>query len=559
MLTELNINNILLIENLRIEFKNGFTAITGQTGAGKSILLDSISIILGKRAEVNILRDENKQGMIIATFKQNNNGLRNILCNNGFINEKDDTIIIKKIITKNGSKIFINDIQTTVQFINSIANNILEIYSQFEQTDLFNLKKHLEILDNFSNLSKEIDFLKNLFFSMKETEKKYYETEENIKMQKKNSEYLNNLVNDIKTLNIKENEYDDLLNKKNKMIDGEKIATYVENSYSIFCDAKIGNIINKVQENLQRASDIISKQNEDMRKSFSEVNEELENIYNSSQIAEEILTDLNTKYYFNENEINNIEERISAINEIARKYKTTPYELKDKLITAQNQLDQISISDEILKKLKNELEEKKQKYLSFANELSEKRKKAAKKFENIVIKKLLNLKMDNAIFFVSFEETEPTELGIDKVSFFASMNSGLQPLPIHKIASGGELSRFMLAFKSSFCDKNDISTIIFDEIDTGVSGSVAFAIGKEMKNMSKHRQVICITHSPQVAVCADKHFFVKKDQNHGIATTTVKDLTDNERINTIAEMLSNDKITDDAIKNAKTLLNKANQ
>lgn len=314
MLTELNINNILLIENLRIEFKNGFTAITGQTGAGKSILLDSISIILGKRAETNILRDENKQGMIIATFKQNNNSLRNILCNNGFINEKDDTIIIKKIITKNGSKIFINDIQTTVQFINSIANNILEIYSQFEQTDLFNLKKHLEILDNFSNLSKEIDFLKKLFFSMKETEKKYYETETNIEMQKKNSEYLNNLVNDIKTLNIKENEYDDLLNKKNKMIDGEKIATYMENSYSMFYNTKIGNTINKIQENLQRASDIISKQNEDMRKSFSEVNEELENIYNSSQIAEEILTDLNTKYYFNENEINNIEERISAIN-----------------------------------------------------------------------------------------------------------------------------------------------------------------------------------------------------------------------------------------------------
>ena len=559
MLTELNINNILLIENLRIEFKNGFTAITGQTGAGKSILLDSISIILGKRAETNILRDENKQGMIIATFKQNNNSLRNILCNNGFINEKDDTIIIKKIITKNGSKIFINDIQTTVQFINSIANNILEIYSQFEQTDLFNLKKHLEILDNFSNLSNEIDFLKKLFFSMKETEKKYYETETNIEMQKKNSEYLNNLVNDIKTLNIKENEYDDLLNKKNKMIDGEKIATYMENSYSMFYNAKIGNTINKIQENLQRASDIISKQNEDMRKSFSEMNEELEKIYNSSQITEEMLADLSAKYYFNENEINNIEERISAINEIARKYKITPYELKDKLITAQNQLNQISISDETLKNLKTELEEKKKKYLSFANELSEKRKKATKKFENIVMKKLSNLKMDNAVFFVSFEETEPTEFGIDKVSFFASMNSGLQPLPIHKIASGGELSRFMLAFKSSFCDKNDISTIIFDEIDTGVSGSVAFAIGKEMKNMSKYRQVICITHSPQVAVCADKHFLVKKDQNHSIATTTVKDLTDDERINTIAEMLSNDKITDDAIKNAKTLLNKANQ
>ena len=168
MLVELKIDNILLMENLQIEFDEGFTAITGQTGAGKSVILDSIGIILGKRAETSILRDQNKHGVIVATFKNTDKSLNNTLYENGFFsNENEDIIIIKKIITKNGSKIFINDIQTTVQFVNSIAGNLLEIYSQFEQTDLFNVKKHLEILDNFGKLDEDLKHCKEFYNIMK--------------------------------------------------------------------------------------------------------------------------------------------------------------------------------------------------------------------------------------------------------------------------------------------------------------------------------------------------------------------------------------------------------
>ena len=219
----------------------------------------------------------------------------------------------------------------------------------------------------------------------------------------------------------------------------------------------------------------------------------------------------------------------------------------------------MSISEEILQQLLKDVDTSKQEYFNFANNLSLKRKEIAKKLEQLVIEKLANLKMEKVKFFANFEEIEPSEYGIDKVVFFASMNAGLTPAPIHKIASGGELSRFMLAFKSALCETKNTATVIFDEIDTGVSGNVAFAIGKEMQNLAKHAQVICITHNSQTAACAKEHLFVKKEQNFDVAKTFIKKLSYDERIKAIAEMISGDEITNEATTNAKMLLELANK
>ena len=558
MLAELKIDNILLMENLQIEFCSGFTAITGQTGAGKSVLLDSIGIILGKRAETSILRNPEKHGIIVATFKNQNKDLYSLLCENGFLtSENDNTIIIKKIITKNGSKIFINDIQTTVQFVNSIAGLLLEIYSQFEQTDLFNIKKHLAILDDFGNLKEDIKQTKELFEVMKEAKNKYQSTKDEIEKQKANLEYLENFIHDVKTLRLESGEYENLQSEKKQMVDSEKIATYIQNAYSIFNDAKISSVINKTQDNLQRAEGVLGD-NDEFKGKFFAINEALESVYNSSQMAEELLADFASKHNFDEERLSEIEDRVSAINEISRKYQTTPYELENQYELAKNKISRLSISEEVLQQLLQNAELKKQEYLNFATVLSAKRKEMAKKLEQMVIDKLANLKMEKVKFFAQFEETEPNEYGIDKVVFFASMNAGLNPAPIHKIASGGELSRFMLAFKSALCATKNTATMIFDEIDTGVSGSVAFAIGKEMKNLAKHTQVICITHNSQTAACAEEHLFVKKEQNLDIAKTVIKKLSNDERIYSIAEMISGDQITNEALKNAETLLKIAN-
>ena len=561
---ELKIDNILLMEKLQIEFAQGLTAITGETGAGKSILLDSIGIILGKRAETSILRHPDKQGIIVATFKNNDKELQTILYENGFIGETDDTIIIKKIITKNGSKIFINDIQTTIQFINSIAEHLLEIYSQFEQTDLFNVKKHLNILDKFGNFENDLQQLKLLYDAMTLAETRYSNTKAEIDRQKENLEYLQSFINDFEVLRLEKDEYNKLQTTKKQMIDSEKIATYITDAYNTFTNAKIGVIVNKTQDNLQHAESILDKDadtaNEaenSLKGNLFAINEALESVYNSSQMAEELLADFASKHNFNEETLNEIEERISAINEMARKYQTTPYEMESQYEMAKDKVSRLTISDEVLQNLLDDANRKKQQYLTFAKDLSNKRKNTAKQLERVVVEKLANLKMEKVKFFATFEEIEPSESGIDKVVFFASMNAGLTPAPIHKIASGGELSRFMLAFKSALCTTKNTATMIFDEVDTGVSGSVAFAIGKELQNLAQNTQVICITHNSQTASCAGEHLFVKKEQNLDMATTIVKKLDENERIKAIAEMISGDEITAEAMKNAEMLLAKA--
>ena len=545
------------MENLVVDFNNGYTVITGQTGAGKSLLLDSVNIILGKRADISILRNKEKNGIIIATFQSKNKDLINILCENGFIeNVEEDIIIIKKIISKNGSKIFINDIQTTVQFVNKIANLLLEVYSQFEQTDLFLSKKHLSILDNFSNLTSDLCKIETLYQQMKNEEEKYQKIKEEIEKQKANVEYLQDFIKDVEIIKIQPNEYDELVNKKKDMVNSERIATYINNSFTTFESCKIGNVINKVQENLNRLENFLDEKSS-LINNVKNLNELLEDIYIKAQNANEMLDELSSKINFNEQDIDIVEERISAINDISRKYQTTPYELQQQYINAKEKLTKINYSDEILKQSLERVNKIREEYFNEAKNLTQKRKNNAKKLEEMVLEKLSHLKMEKVRFYTSFEEIEPTEKGIDKVVFFASMNNGFSPAPIHKIASGGELSRFMLAFKSSLCSTKETETIIFDEIDTGVSGSVAYAIGKEMQLLSKKSQIICITHNSQTACCANEHLFVAKSNENDITKTIVKNLNYEERIRAIAEMISTDEITDEALQNARKLIEKA--
>ena len=574
MLTELKIENILLMEKIDILFDDGFSVITGQTGAGKSILIDSLNIILGDRAGNAILRDKDKNGTIMASFEFKNNTnpdvlrVKHILYENGFFASKDEnTIIIKKIITKNGSKIFINDIQTTIQFVNNITRNLLEIYSQFEQTDLFAIKKHLEIVDNFGCLNNEVLKVKQLYQIFQSAKEKYLKTQLEIEQQKQNIEYLTDFIKDVEALNLQFGEYEDLLKTKKEMTDIETTSTYVLNALNEIDGVKFGVAINKAQNNLERAKHSIechtnttlndeenTERQNPLLNHFVNAIELLEKVYNDYQLASEVLNDINSKYTFDENKLNEVENRISAINEVARKYKTTPEELPNQLILAKEKLSKIELADDVLQKLNNDLLNKQNEYIEASKRLSQLRKNASLQLEQNVLQKLANLKMEKVRFYTSFEEIEPTEQGIDKVVFFASMNNGINPAPIHKIASGGELSRFMLAFKSALCDSQQIETIIFDEIDTGVSGSVAYAIGKELKSLSLKTQVICITHNPQTACCANNHFLVSKEHSLNDTRTIVKKLSQEERVLAVAEMMSTDEITDEAMQNARKML-----
>ena len=556
MLTDLQIENILLIDKTHIHFYSGFSVITGQTGAGKSILLDSLNIILGERAGVSLLRNPEKHGIIVATFDVENEEVRGQLYDGGFIaNEQEKTIIIKKIITKNGSRIFINDIQTTLQFITSISHFLLEIYSQFEQTDLFSIKKHLDILDKFGNLKNELVAIKHLFNEMKSEQENYEKVKNDITRQKENADYLQAFVDDMNALKLASGEYDELVNQKKNMTDTSKVSTYITKAYDTFCESKFGTLINKAQVDLQKAQGNL--EDGELNKEIDGINDVLEKLYIDYQNADEMLGDLAKRNNFDETTLNDIEERIACINEIARKYQTTPLELEKQFELAKDKLSKIELSDDILKKMEEKVKEKEKIYYLASEKMSQKRKEFAKKLEQEVIEKLHNLKMEKVVFYASFEVVDATETGTDKVVFFASMNPGMAPAPIHKIASGGELSRFMLAFKSALCSAQSTSTIIFDEIDTGVSGNVAFAIGKEMQKLAENTQVICITHNSQTAACGANHYLVEKEQTLDDTKTLIKVLDYEERVKTIAEMISSDEITNEALQNAKILLEKA--
>ena len=580
MLTELQIENILLMDKVNVSFSKGFSVITGQTGAGKSILLDSIGIILGERAGLSILRDQNKQGIIVATFelqdlKEDNLDIINSLYDSGFLASKDErTIIIKKIITKNGSKIFINDIQTTVQFVNNITKHLLEIYSQFEQTDLFSVKKHLDIIDAFGKLNEDIDIVKQLYNKYVEANNKYIETQNEIERQKANLEYLQDFVKDVSALSLQDNEYEELLIKKRNMTNIDAIATYIKNASNVLDEGKIGVVINKAQNNLQRAEELVKNKdvafsekeesvgenadNNLLMKDLRNVNELLEKSYNDYSLVIESVGDLMNKYQFDEGILNEVEERISCINDVARKYQTTPQQIVEQYTLAMEKISNINLSNTVLEKLKVVASNCKADYDEASANLSKKRQEVAKRLEVDVFERLKRLKMDSVKFYANFEKIDPTASGIDKVVFFASMNLGSPPHPLHKIASGGELSRFMLAFKSALCGTQNIGTIIFDEIDTGVSGNVAFAIGKELKHLSSATQVICITHNSQTASFADSHFSVKKEQSLDNTHTNIKKLNEEERILAIAEMISGDEISQESLQNAKKLMETAN-
>ena len=361
MLTDLQIENILLIDKTNINFHSGFSVITGQTGAGKSILLDSLNIILGERAGMSLLRNPEKHGIIVATFDVENEEVRGQLYDGGFIaNEQEKTIIIKKIITKNGSKIFINDIQTTLQFITSISHFLLEIYSQFEQTDLFSIKKHLDILDKFGNLKNELVAIKHLFNEMKSEQENYEKVKNDIARQKENADYLQAFVDDMNALKLTSGEYDELVNQKKNMTDTSKVSTYITKAYDTFCESKFGTFINKAQVDLQKAQGNL--EDGELNKEIEGINDVLEKLYIDYQNADEMLGDLAKRNNFDETTLNDIEERIACINEIARKYQTTPLELEKQFELAKDKLSKIELSDDILKKMEEKVKEKEKIY-----------------------------------------------------------------------------------------------------------------------------------------------------------------------------------------------------
>ena len=559
LLESLSINNIVLIDKLNIHLDNGLCVLTGETGSGKSILLDALGLAIGYRSNSRLLRNGETMGSVIADFNiTNNQNCKNLLNELGI--DYDNNIIIRRILYNDGrSKAFINDIQVTQSFLQNVGETLVEIHGQNEQIGLLNSSNHREILDQFGNLIDKRNIISNIFEKMKTSKDKLEELlskKDNIEKEK---DYLKHIINEIEALNLQPNEEQELAEKRILMMNKEKVLNVLnEVKDSLEGQYNVDKGISSAQHTLSRGVRLGDNLLEKDKNAFEEIIENLEqasiNLNEVSSKIEEIFDSLG----FDNNTLESVEERLFAIRGLARKLNIQPDYILDLKVELEEKLSNLENQEVIIDDLEKEVKELKNNFLSNAKELSNSRKEVAKKLAEELMNELKPLKMEKTVFDVEFKELDENnwnKYGIDSVRFLASTNPGTPMNELSKIASGGELSRFMLALKVVLSKVNSVPTMIFDEIDTGISGAVAEAVGDRLKKLGQSLQVLVVTHHAQVASKGNYHLKVQKVQQNDKTNTNVIVLEGKDRINEIARMFSGEIITDDALKVAEKMLN----
>ena len=547
MLQNLSIQDFLLIEKLDLDFEDGFCVLTGQTGAGKSILLDAILFALGSKASGEVVRANQEKAVVVLTFARVEQAAE-YLSEYDINLDPDDDIIIKRIQYANGRRKFLlNDNLVTQRLASDLFDYLLEIHGQHNHTLLLKNSSHLEILDQSAGniqLKKEVMGLYKLWQELhSELLTAAAEKEAIIK----EIDYLSHMCHELRALDIKDGEEEELTEIKKRLQTREKEIKLIESILNDVEASNIEQIIAKAQRNISKSDNV---------EIYSNVNISLEEIYNKVEEAKSALNNILHSFDLSEHSLPEIEDRIYAIRSISRKHGCAVSELGNFMQQSSQRLIALE------QKIKNsaELNDKvltvKQEYLHKAQLLSENRRIAARKLEKKTTDELLMLDMKKALFAIEInsEEKNAGINGIDEVRFLASTNPGMPKAPIDKIASGGELSRFMLAFRTALFDKTTKKTIIFDEVDVGVSGSVADSVGERLKTLSMVAQVIVITHQPQVAGKANQHILVEKTQTIANTSVTACSLDLEERPRELARMISGKEITANSLAAAKELM-----
>ncbi len=557
MLKFLAIQNIVLIDKAEIDFSKGLCILSGETGSGKSILLDALGLAIGFRSNLRLIGNNENKASVNALFDiSNNQACKNLLKENELLDsENHSSLNIRRIINESSSsKVYINDILIGVNLLNQIGETLVEIHGQHDQRGLLNSSFHIQILDEFSqnqNLLKEI---KQNYESLRTVEQKISDLKSQEEKAQREKEYLEHVVKELENANIKDNEEDDLISKKEQLLGKEKISNFLSDFKSHLLEAS--SQLNLSQRILIRNNNIIdnflSKNKEEFNKISEKIDSQISEIEVSISNSENILREISRE----ESNLEEIEERLFYIRSLARKFNVRIDELNQVIVDSKNKLKLISSNEELSINLEKQKDEIIKKYKRLASDLSNRRKESAIVLSKKVEDELKFLKMENTKFLVDvkdFEENQFSINGTNKVKFVAAINnSNLDD--ISKIASGGELSRFMLALKVALTDVKSAPTIIFDEIDTGIGGSTANAVGKRLKILSNNFQILVVTHQPQIAAKADNHFKISKVSENNQAKTLIKKLENSDRENEVARMISGAELTKEAIAAAISLI-----
>jgi len=551
MLKTLYIDNYALIENLKIEFNKGLSIITGETGAGKSILLGALSLLTGKRADTSVLFDKEKKCIVEAIFDIKQYNLDEIFANNQL--DYDDILIIRREIQSNGkSRAFINDTPVNLDLLQQISSKIIDIHSQHENLILNDPDFQLKVVDIYAHLEKDLEIYKKNYKNYLEIQKEYKLTLENYNKLKTEIDYYQFLYNELEELNLKENEIEELEIELEQLTHAEEIKSYIQSILDYFLSEEF-NLLSTFK-NIYYLSEKLKKyipETENFSERIDSIIIELKDIQSEYER-------LNEKIYLDPDRIEFVNQRLNKIYSLLKKHNVkTDKELIDIKNELKTKLDLIENSDERLNSLEKHLKENEAELYKKAFELSEKRIKAIPEIEEKITLMLSEVGMPQGKVKIELNRLDNfTERGIDTVNFRFSANKNVPLQDISKVASGGELSRLMLCIKSLLSEKLDLPTIIFDEIDTGISGEIANKVGEIIKNISKNRQVINITHLPQIACKGNYHYLVYKDDSSNRTKTFIKLLSNEEREIEIARMLSGEEITEAALINARELLKK---
>lgn len=542
----------MLIEKLDLSFSSGFGVLTGETGAGKSILLGALGFVLGGRSAAGLLRVGEKQGMVTASFAVKDNcAIAEILEEKGLT--CDSELILRRVIFEDGkSKAFVNDAQVNVATLSAIATHLVEVHGQHDQRGLLDSTNHREMLDKYSQNTKELENVASAYTLYNNLQKELAELEALAAQSSSEEDYLSYVLKELSQLSPQEGEEESLAVKRNKLMNAEKISGGISAAGDLLSDGKIVGALSRVQSLLYDAAKVEPRlQNiiEGLERASIEVEE-------ASSSLDIILSGIDN----GEEKLENIEERLFALRGAARKYRITPDELPAYFKNVCQKLDNIKNKEIRFGEVAKKLLEAKEAYLKAAKILTGQRKNSAAIFEKQLVAELAPLKMENTRFVVSIEELPESSwsrYGVDKISFLASTNPGTPVSPLIKIASGGELSRFMLAMKVVLSSIKSAPTLIFDEVDTGIGGAVADSVGRRMELLGKSFQVLAVTHHPQVAARSSFHLKIAKQVVGSNTVTRVKELTGQQKREEVARMLAGEVITEEAMAAAARLMETA--
>jgi DNA repair protein RecN (Recombination protein N) len=557
MLRELTIQHIVLIEKLHLTFADGLCVLTGETGAGKSILLDALGLTLGERAQAGMVRSGQAQGSVSAVFDIAGNVHAQAALEQLGMEPADELILRRTIASDGKSKAFVNDAPVGQQALKTMAACLLEIHGQHDQQGLLDVATHRTMLDAFGKLESECKDVATAYAALSAARKKQEALEAEIAQAQKEEEYLRHMHGELKTLAPKAGEEESLAEKRTRLQQSEKLRGVLDEAMQSLSGKDVVGSLRAAHRTLTRS---LLTQGE----AFAAVIASLETALDGADSAMDQLLAIHRESFGGEDVLERTEERLFALRAAARKYGVACEELASLFADVTHKLSLLKSNESALGEASKAVAACKKRFVEVAEDLSKKRKAAAKKLEKAVLKELASLKMENTHVEAAFSplaESEWASHGADGVQFMVATNvaKGAAPTlsPIHKIASGGELSRFMLALKVAFAHVRITPSLIFDEIDTGTGGAVADAIGKRLALLAAHHQVFVVTHLPQVAARGNQHLRVEKNVGKNGVTTRVSELTKQERTEELARMLSGAKITDEARKAAKKLMEDA--